>query len=100
MTSIGRGAFYQCSRLEKIVLPEGLEKIEKELFGYCRALTSITIPGRIARIEKGAFSGCDHLKDIVILDSIKEINQGWRETQPPYNTVLNLKDVQMCQNML
>lgn len=90
VTSIGRGAFYQCSRLEKIVLPEGLEKIEKELFGYCRALTSITIPGRIARIEKGAFSGCDHLKDIVILDSIKEINQGWRETQPPCKMKLTI----------
>ena len=67
-----------------------MEKIEKELFGYCRALTSITIPGRIARIEKGAFSGCDHLKDIVILDSIKEINQGWRETQPPCKMKLTI----------
>ena len=71
-------------------LPEGLEKIEKELFGYCRALTSITIPGRVARIEKGAFSGCDHLKDIVIPDSVKEIDPGWRETQPPCKMKLTI----------
>ena len=44
----------------------------------------------VARIEKGAFSGCDHLKDIVIPDSVKEIDPGWRETQPPCKMKLTI----------
>jgi len=37
--TIGEGAFYQCSSLESVVIPEGVESIEGEAFYACNKLT-------------------------------------------------------------
>lgn len=52
---IGQYAFNECSSLEEIILPEGLEKIEKNAFSDV-PLKYVAIPKSVWVIEGGAFS--------------------------------------------
>ena len=61
--SIGREAFYQCTRLAEVSLSEGLKTIETDAFTNCDKLREITLPAGIAEIAEGAFIDA-HLKEI------------------------------------
>ena len=54
---IGQRAFADAD-MEKIELPEGLEKLESEAFSGCKALTELHVPAAVTSISTGAFSGC------------------------------------------
>lgn len=50
--------FYDCSALENVTLPNGLESIGVNAFHGCSALKSINIPQSVLRIGQGAFYSC------------------------------------------
>lgn len=54
---ISAHAFYNCSNIEKLVLPEGLTSIGKWAFGGCSALNSVTIPSTLTDVHDEAFKG-------------------------------------------
>lgn len=66
VTSIGKNAFYGCTRLESITLPEGLESIGDEAFRHCNSLKKIEIPASVTSIGDLAFkqAGGAHLAEI------------------------------------
>lgn len=64
LTSIGNSAFYNCTGLTTIVLPDSLTNIGSDAFVWCYNLSSITIPKNVRRIESGAFSGCYKLVEV------------------------------------
>lgn len=63
LKSIGSGAFYGCSNLRSINLPNGLEGIEEFAFSSS-GLESITIPSSVKRIGNYAFYECRSLSTI------------------------------------
>lgn len=65
-TSVGYGAFYECSNLKDIELPEQLVKIESDLFYGCSSLEQIKIPATALSIGNNAFFGCSGLKKTTI----------------------------------
>ena len=57
LTSIGYQAFYDCSALTSVTIPNSVTSIGGEAFWSCESLTSVTIPNSVTSIEEGAFWG-------------------------------------------
>lgn len=66
VTGIGELAFYNCSSLVSVSLPESLTGIGDWAFGDCTSFTSIDIPGCVTSIGNYAFSGCPSLATMTV----------------------------------
>ena len=70
VTSIGRYAFYACSGLTSVTIPNSVISIGANAFSACSGLTSITLSDSVTSIGVNAFFGCRGLTSITIPDSI------------------------------
>ena len=61
VTSIGNNAFYECTGLTSVTIPNSVTTIGYYAFEYCSGLTSIEIPNSVTSIGDYAFSGCSDL---------------------------------------
>ena len=75
VTSIGVGTFRSCTSLTSISIPEGLTSIENSTFFNCTSLTSISIPDGVTSIGFNAFAACTLLTSISIPDGLTSIGQ-------------------------
>jgi len=66
VTHLSKGAFYNATKLEKIVLSEELKTIDDNAFSLCRRLENIVLPSGVEYIGNQAFSGCRVLEQINI----------------------------------
>ncbi|HKL74073.1 MAG TPA: leucine-rich repeat domain-containing protein, partial [Clostridia bacterium] len=66
-TNIGSYAFYDCSGLTSITIPNSVTSLGSYAFSGCSGLTSITIPNSVTSIEELAFTHCISLANIYIL---------------------------------
>ncbi|MCD8207983.1 MAG: leucine-rich repeat protein, partial [Bacteroidales bacterium] len=58
---LGEYAFYGCTKLKEVVLPDGITKISAYAFRNCSALAEINFPDGITEICERAFYGCTAL---------------------------------------
>lgn len=72
---IGRWAFYGCSSLISLTIPEGVTSIGYGAFYGCSSLTSITIPERVTSIRENTFYGCSSITSITIPESVVSIGE-------------------------
>ena len=73
VTSIGRYAFRGCSSLASVTIPEGVTSIRDYTFASCSSLASITIPEGVTSIGDDAFYGCSSLTSITIPEGVTSI---------------------------
>lgn len=96
VAEIGEDAFYHCTSLKTITIPETVTVLEPRTFGNCMAMESIQlspmldeigehcfynclalkeiqIPGRVDTIGESAFLNCPELRRITLYDAVKNI---------------------------
>ena len=73
VTNIGERAFYLCSGLTSITIPESMASIGNQAFSNCTGLTSIIIPESVTSIGYQAFLCCTSLTSIIIPESVTTI---------------------------
>ena len=73
---IGKKAFYGCTSLTSVTIPNSVTSIGNSAFSGCKGLTSITIPNSVTSIGSYAFNGCSGLTSITIPNSVTGIGSG------------------------
>ncbi len=73
VTSIGESAFYRCSRLTEITIPNSVTSIGNYAFEDCSSLTEVTIGNGVTSIGDSAFEGCSSLTEVTIGNSVTSI---------------------------
>ena len=73
--TIEEKAFFLCDPKE-IILPDGLETIGKDAFGFCSSLKEVTVPASVTRIDDYAFYSCTSLLEVNMLGNESNITLG------------------------
>lgn len=95
---IGQGAFYGCTGLTSIVLPEGLEEIGSSSFYSCTSLKGITLPTTLKFIRENlfgttaAFERCTGLKSIYFPPTMNSY-ESWTPNIHGFNNCTGLKTI-------
>ena len=71
-----KGAFYGCTSLTSVLLPEGLTSIGGYAFAGCTSLASINLPVRLTAIGGYAFAGCTSLSSVILPEGLTVIEFG------------------------
>ncbi|MBO5989528.1 MAG: leucine-rich repeat domain-containing protein [Paludibacteraceae bacterium] len=76
VTSIGAYAFFECTSLTSVTIPNSVTTIGKGAFEICVGLTSVTIPNSVTTIGEEAFRSCSRLTSVTIPNSVTMIRWG------------------------
>ena len=76
VTEIGYSAFWDCTGLTSVTLPNSLTSLGSRCFYDCTRLSNITLRGNIAKIGSWSFADCTALEGITIPESVCDIGQG------------------------
>lgn len=73
--SIGAFAFQNCSVLTTIFLPEGLECIGESAFEDCKVLNSIQLPSTVKELATRSFSSCYSIKNLKLPNELTTLEE-------------------------
>ena len=75
VTELGGGAFWYCSGITSVSIPDGVTSIGASAFRDCGKLESVSIPASLREIDPLAFDRCFSLKALNLPDDMTYI--GW-----------------------
>ena len=81
MTSIGHEAFYGCTSLTSVTIPDSVTSIGWYAFRGCDSLTSVIIPKSVTSIGRGVFNNCDSLTSVTFEGTMAEWNAVYKGSQ-------------------
>ena len=73
VTSIGNYAFWNCSSLTSVEIPNSVTSIGNKAFWNCSSLTSVEIPNSVTSIGNYTFQDCSSLTSAEIPNSVTSI---------------------------
>ena len=108
VTSVGKGAFEDCSGLTSITIPNSVTSIGEAAFYNCSGLTSITIPNSVTSIGGTAFYNCLGFTSITIPNTVTSIGDFLFQscsgltsiTIPSSVTSIGMCAFQYCSNLI
>ena len=65
--------FAQCTNLQKVDIPEGIEELGISVFEGCTSLTEVNIPSTLNKLNHSVFGGCSLLNNITLPDAVEVI---------------------------
>jgi hypothetical protein len=72
LTTIGDRAFYYCTSLDGIIIPDSVQTIGQQAFGSCTSLASVTIPASVTSLGvQSAFIFCTSLTTVTFAEGIQ-----------------------------
>ena len=74
VVKIDSGAFRSCSNLQEVVLPQSLTDLGAEAFKRCMKLPAVTIPEGVKELRAETFAFCTSLTDVRLPDEMIKIN--------------------------
>ena len=73
LSGIGTYAFHICNGITSIEIPESVQSIGDYAFYFCRSLEEINLPSTLSEIKPGTFSDCSSLVDLEIPETVTYI---------------------------
>ena len=74
VTAIADNAFYKCTKLKEITIPDSVTSIGDNAFEYCSALTSIVVPSTVTSFGNWVFLYCSGLLSAEIKANVTTID--------------------------
>ncbi len=73
IVGIADNAFYYCTAMTSVTIPDSIETIGDWAFAGCTGLSEIVIPDEVVSIGEGAFHGCTTLTSVTFSKSLTKI---------------------------
>ncbi|MBQ0058905.1 MAG: leucine-rich repeat protein [Lachnospiraceae bacterium] len=93
ITNIDEYAFYECTKLKEVTIPNTVKSIDWCAFAKCTGLTSITFPGSLETIGVHAFNGCTGLTKLTLPGNIRTID-GYA-----FKNCIGLKEIEFSEGL-
>ena len=94
VTNIEENAFNGCSSLTSITIPEGVSEIKPRTFYSCENLQSVKLPKNLKTIESDSFYLCNNLTNLIIPPKVEQIDVQCFSK----NTLLYIKSASIVPN--
>jgi hypothetical protein len=80
LTEIGSWAFFNCTSLTQVTIPESVIKLNTAAFYCCKSLLQINIPGSVAEVGESTFRDCQSLVSMKIPSTVTSLgNSAFRD---------------------
>lgn len=89
--NIGVLSFFCCRNIKTVILPEGLESIDKWAFKRCIALENVLLPDTLNGIGGISFWSCYKLESVNIPRNVKNLHPS------AFNWCINLKEINISE---